>query len=137
MAELTHVACAECEYVFPDGDVAMMPSPHRPACPDCGSLARRAHVLAQVSIGHHASLQGVGYSGAKRNWFVKFVSGRLSLFRKTGRWHLVDRTLNKRNNTYDEEIRDRETGELVHECHEPLTEHQGHGSARERGCQES
>jgi hypothetical protein len=79
----------------------------------------------------------VGYSGARRNWFVKFFNGRLSLFRETGRWHVVYRTLNKRANTYDEEIRDRETGELVHECHEPLTEHQGHGSAQSRSRPES
>ena len=29
--------------------------------------------------------------------------------------------------------RDAETGAVVHECHEPLDEHTGHGSARSRG----
>jgi hypothetical protein len=36
-----------------------------------------------------------------------------------------------RHDRYTEVARDPDTGEIVHECEEPLSEHQGHGSARQ------
>jgi hypothetical protein len=34
---------------------------------------------------------------------------------------------------YEEVVIDDETGETIHECREPLSDHTGHGSARPRG----
>ena len=36
----------------------------------------------------------------------------------------------RRQDRYKEVVRDPDTSEIIHECEEPLSEHQGHGSAR-------
>ena len=38
--------------------------------------------------------------------------------------------IDREADTYDETVTDPESGEIVHECHEPLSEHRGHGSAK-------
>jgi hypothetical protein len=48
----------------------------------------------------------------------------------TQRWTVISRTIDRENDRYDEVITDAETGEVLHECHEPLSEHRDHGSAR-------
>jgi hypothetical protein len=55
--------------------------------------------------------------GGKGRWLQKIESG-YNWFRKAKRWHI-----------YDENIIDAETGDVVKECHEPLSEHQGYGDA--------
>jgi hypothetical protein len=40
------------------------------------------------------------------------------------------RRIDRDNDRYDEVVIDPETGEIVHESHEPLSEHWGHGSAK-------
>ncbi len=51
-------------------------------------------------------------------------------YRRGERWHQVDRTIDYANNWYDETITDEATGEVVRECHEPLSDHRGRGSAK-------
>lgn len=63
---------------------------------------------------------------------VKFHNRR-SFFQNTGRWHRVERTIDKRANRYIEHITDAEAGAVVRHVDERLREdHQRHGSARER-----
>jgi hypothetical protein len=57
------------------------------------------------------------------------VSGKPDVHRKTGRLSLIDRSIDRLNDRYDERIVDAETGDVVHEAHEPLSEHRGHGGA--------
>jgi hypothetical protein len=66
---------------------------------------------------------------ARGGWFIKQKVGD-SFFRLTGQVHRLNRVIAKRGNRYLEHIEDRETGEVVHHCEEPLSEHRGHGSAR-------
>ena len=40
------------------------------------------------------------------------------------------RTIDRRNYCYEESVVDPKTGEVIHECCEPLDQHRGHGSAR-------
>ena len=40
------------------------------------------------------------------------------------------RNFDKENDQYDEIVKNDKTKEIVHECHEPLSEHVGHGSAK-------
>ena len=44
------------------------------------------------------------------------------------RWMDID----KDEDSYLEIVQDRETGEIVHYCAEPLSQHQGHGSAKRK-----
>jgi hypothetical protein len=42
------------------------------------------------------------------------------------------RVMDRDADRYIETVTMRETGEVVHHCDEPLSKHQGHGSARQR-----
>ena len=46
----------------------------------------------------------------------------------------VDRMwmVDRRNNFYKEDIRDKETGQVIHAVEEPLVKHVGHGSANKK-----
>jgi hypothetical protein len=61
---------------------------------------------------------------------VREVTEGDSFFHKTGRWSVMRRLIDWGNGWYAEIFRDKETGELLHECSEPLREHGGHGSAK-------
>lgn len=49
-----------------------------------------------------------------------------------GQWNKLSRTISRTADPkwYDERITDGKTGEVIREVSEPLSEHQGHGSAR-------
>jgi hypothetical protein len=51
-------------------------------------------------------------------------------FHRTGRWRRLRRLIDRCGNRYLQHIEDAETGEVLQHVDEPLTEHQGHGSAR-------
>ena len=40
------------------------------------------------------------------------------------------RVINRDSNLYFEQVTDYESGEIIHKCEEPLSQHQGHGSAK-------
>jgi hypothetical protein len=45
-----------------------------------------------------------------------------------GKWLEKRRHIDKDQNEYYEQLVDPETGEIIHECREPLDQHRGHGS---------
>lgn len=47
-----------------------------------------------------------------------------------GRWMLLTRTIDRANDWYSEKVVDPRTGEVVHQCEEPLSAHRGHGAAK-------
>lgn len=51
-------------------------------------------------------------------------------YRRDQRWHRVDRRIDYANDRYDETITDEATGEVIRDCHERLSDHQGHGLAK-------
>jgi len=42
------------------------------------------------------------------------------------------RTIDRDTDSYVERVTDPDTGEVIHECVEPLSQHRGHGSAKDR-----
>ena len=42
----------------------------------------------------------------------------------------LERFLDRLRDLYKEKITNPTTGEVIHECEEPLSKHQGHGSAK-------
>jgi len=68
-------------------------------------------------------------AGGERPFFEAIYS-KLDWHRKTQRWSIVTRIIDRRRGSYDELIIDRETGDVVREVHEPLSQHRGRGSAR-------
>lgn len=126
--DIERFTCGDCGHVFPDATATSLED--RAPCLDCGSTARTGHVTLELRVGVRASMRGIGRPAGGGRPFVEFIENELSWFRKLGRWHVISRMINRRDNHYDKVVTDAETGEVVHECHEALSEHQGHGSAR-------
>ena len=100
-------------------------------CPECGSSDLLVHVhLSTHVVGHDklrikARREGVGKS------FREVVAGD-DRRERDGKWMHKRRVIDREANTYDEVVVDPESGEVVHEQHELLSNHTGHGSAK--GC---
>jgi hypothetical protein len=54
------------------------------------------------------------------------------LHRKSGRWMKLERRIDREENHYYEKITDPDTGKIIHLSDEPLSRHQGHGSAKSK-----
>ena len=52
------------------------------------------------------------------------------IHRKTGRLSKIERVIDRENGKYHELITDAETGDILRECDEPLTQHVRRGSAK-------
>jgi hypothetical protein len=128
---IERIVCSTCDQVLPE-EVAALTGADRPPCPACGGTARRVEMTLMAKSTAHVSLSMKGRAAGGGPPFLRAVQNRLEWFRQLGRWHLVNRSVNRREDRYDEVIYDRETGAVVHEVHEPLHEHHGHGSARPR-----
>lgn len=75
----------------------------------------------------------------KKGTFLKIEHSKRSYFRRDGQWHRIFRAFLRPDRLgltnepwYAETIVDEETGEVVHSDSEPLSEHTGHGSAKQR-----
>jgi PHP family Zn ribbon phosphoesterase len=103
----------------------------RKRCPQCGSTSRviEAELRESVKIREMLRMK-VKRPGFKRPIYED-VSGA-ELHRDSGRWRIVQRSVDQLKNWYYEKITDAETGAVMLECDEPLGEHQGHGVARSK-----
>lgn len=122
--------CGKCGAVLGEGsDLAV--EDRRP-CPSCGSLARRFELKLEGSVGLHSSLGlKARHAGERRPFLEHFSGGDFST--RWRRWMDKLRRIDREGDRYDEVVTDPETGEVIHETHEPLSEHPGHGSARPHG----
>ncbi|MCL5406738.1 MAG: hypothetical protein M1398_08505 [Deltaproteobacteria bacterium] len=84
-------------------------------------LSDRVTVHANVKMKH---------KDATGKELAESVSGD-DLHRKTGKWMEKSRTIDRKNDWYEETVTDPETGRVVHRCAEPLSRHRGHGSDKE------
>ena len=103
-----------------------LPAEQRKACPSCGSMARHFNVNVSDTLQFHESL-GMKHKNAEGRTLAESVGGD-DLHRKTGEWMRKERVIDHANDHYKEVVTDPETGEVVHQCEEPLSSHVGHGS---------
>lgn len=101
----------------------------RAPCQVCGANLRNINVFVTESL---VVRDGVGLKVKRAGERKPYVEDRglpsfTHKFQKlVFRQVLIDRD----NDWYSEKITDYETGEVLHECNEPLSQHQGHGSAK-------
>jgi hypothetical protein len=101
------------------------------------SSVRRLPTIRQIrvelteTLEFHASL---GYKAKSQGKGKPYLEGRTGddLHRKTGKWMLLERVIDRARNWYKELITDSETGKVVHHCEEPLTDHRDRGSAKKK-----
>lgn len=75
-------------------------------------------------------LKGVAYRISKSKWFTKFMAVP-SFTHRLGIWSNRLKMEDKRSDKYLEIVTNPETGEILHRCKEPLSQHRGHGSAKQ------
>ena len=79
----------------------------------------------RAMLGFKARTQGRG---------KPYIEGKIGDDRHdaTGKWMQLRRIVDRAKDWYEEVVTDPETGKVVHRCEEPLSEHQGRGSAKRK-----
>jgi hypothetical protein len=106
--------------------------PDRPPCPDCGSTRRAYGCDGETQAGFKERL-GVKVKDPVLTGRAKYRSEQISgdeLNHSTGKWVKKIRVIDRQNDKYLEWVTDAQTGEALHRCEQPLSEHYGHGSAK-------
>lgn len=119
------ILCGDCSRPLTDA----LPSDsleQRKPCPHCGSTKRNFHVF----IAEHLTLRDgfgmkVKHGESRPHYESKSVPDH-----SRSRGKLVHREMivDRENDRYFERVTDYESGEIVHECDEPLSKHLGHGA---------
>jgi DNA-directed RNA polymerase subunit RPC12/RpoP len=103
----------------------------RPPCPGCGSTARHVKVSVQEEIKVRSQVAVKARREDRGRPFREIKQGD-DLHRKSGRWNILSRLIDHEQDLYEERIVDGESGEVIKDIREPLSQHRGHGSARGR-----
>lgn len=112
-------SCNQCgEPTVDDGNIPRVP------CLNCGSTSRRfdEHIRETACAEEFMRIRADHRNGGPN--IVRKVYAGDDLHRKTGRWSGFYRLIDKANNQYEERIWDRETGKMLMEKSEKLTDHQ-------------
>lgn len=127
---MSDVTCANCRTELPDAASSADNEP----CPQCGSIARSYAMSLADGINFHdgqrAKSKDPSLPSAKKLRFDTYSGIEHS--HKYGKLVRVHRTIDKDNDWYNEKVIDLQTGEVLHECREPLSKHVGHGTAKPR-----
>lgn len=124
------VKCGECGLALPP---EWSGSPDENPCPACGSVFKQVEITLVDTIPvprDYLSYDVIDKAFSSRRNPRKQLVNRPSHSRDDDRMRDEYRLIDKYRNEYHKVITDQETGEIVYECHERLTDHQGRGSAR-------
>lgn len=129
MSEVTSsvARCGDCGELLAEGPAAGPP----PACPKCGSSRRNIEISLSGSVTPRSML-GTKLKRQGKGQAVREDKHGADFHKATGKWNHLDRIVDRENDRYYERIVDRETGKVIRECDEPLSEHTGRGSAKKR-----
>lgn len=105
------------------------------ACPSCGSTNIHVHVILVEIVSVHDCVGIKARREGERKPFREVFAGG-DLRRRDGKWMEKKRVIDREQDLYEERVVDPETGEVVHECSEPLTKRNGHGSAKKKLLQD-
>lgn len=121
----TTVRCGGCGIAVQDEDED---PGNRLPCHACESISRQFDmsvcegVVARDGLGVKAK-----HAGAKPYFESKSVPDHSRRLDKLVHREMI---IDRENNRYFERVTDYESGEVIHECDEPLSDHFGHGSAK-------
>lgn len=125
---MSDTSCANCKAELPED----APGADRPPCPRCGSTVRSYTATLTDSIiaydGHRAKAKNPALPSAKKLRFDTYSGVEHS--HRYGKLVRVHRTFDKDKDWYSEQVIDLQTGEVLHECQEPLSQHTGRGAAK-------
>ena len=133
--QVTVVRCGGCEEVLDES--SNIAEDERTPCPHCGSKARRVGKEHTDPMTTTEYIEAKGKPGRKkpgkkkRSDYYKYKE-YVAPHRDTGRMAKMRRGINRDTDRYFEAVIDVEPGELILERNEPLSKHQGHGSAKRK-----
>ena len=138
-AGVTGVNCSNCGEPFP---LELASSRDKPPCANCGSTARTIMVTVEDTITLH---EKIGWEANDPNLPSRKKQKKTRVEGITGsEWsdrlqEMVhkERLIDRKNDRYREVVKDMETGDVIHEVDEPLSQHTGHGSAKSQGASAS
>lgn len=107
-------------------------------CPHCGSTARAFSVEIADTVEVIDTWRMRGYRAGvsrKRGLFIDSLSGYVAQRGRGGAIAQVVRVIDRDRDPpwYTETVTMRDTGEVIHHCSEPLSQHKGHGADRSLG----
>ena len=100
-------------------------------CPNCRSTRRNVFVSIVDSV---IARDGIGMKAKRVGQKKPFVESLSfpSISRKLGKLVHHQRVIDRDNDLYHEKVTEYETGTVIHEQKEPLSEHIGHGSPKKK-----
>lgn len=116
--------CAECKAELRNGSNL---------CCQCGSDEKHHQLNIAETIDTHDLLDAKVKDHSLRSddkLRVHLIAGD-DQRKSDGRWMNKERLIDRNNNRYIETVTDPITGEVLHQCDEPLSDHWGHGSAKD------
>ena len=126
----SNIQCAKCDLSLPEDT----PGEPRVPCPRCGASARAFHMYVENTIRAYDSLRGQlkrpSLPSDKKLRWDSFSGYEYS--HKLRKMVRKVKTIDKDLGQYVERVTDIESGEIIHECVEPLSTHTGHGSAKKK-----
>ena len=118
----------------PNCDAARSSEPG--ACPNCGAkhysvvLRAEARAGAGMRLEHHRPAARTNKPKSKRA--IRVIEDYTEETWDRGTRDRVTRDMDREGDWYSEVIRDGATGEVLHTCEEPLSNHRGHGDAKRK-----
>jgi phage FluMu protein Com len=128
------VTCSECGENLPS---EWAHSTVEEKCPKCGSINKLIglSITESVDFDLHENVKGKLKDrnfNSKKNPRYEFFEGD-DLRKNDGKWMKKSRVIDKDNDKYKEVVTDPNSGEVIHENEESLSDHFGHGSAKFKG----
>jgi hypothetical protein len=87
-------------------------------------------VSKETTMELHEDAKVMKWVGEKKGRPYAIVKNGDELSHDEGRWIDRYRSIDREADRYDEVIRDKATGEIIREVHQPLSQHRDRGSAR-------
>lgn len=104
-------------------------------CPKCGGTAFKYVLNLSDSIQAHEKINMKVKVADKKKPVKEYIGGE-EFSKELGKFVLKTRVIDREKDDYYEEVKDSDTGAVIHNCHEPLTEHFGHGSDKRNHMQQ-
>ena len=124
----THESC-RCAACGTSIDLSNIEPYARKPCNVCGSTkcVYQVNVIEKIQ-----AIDGYALNGKRPGKKKPFIEERSlpNYSRNRDKYVHLQRTIDRDNDHYSEKITDYQTGEIIHKCEEPLSQHQGHGSAK-------
>jgi hypothetical protein len=97
-------------------------------------MPKQHNLILGSKIEQAVSIKATGFKAGlsrTKGWFKKVFVGLVPQRSRDGALARVERVSERASHgdRYHEKVTMKDTGEVIHECNEPLSEHRGHGSA--------